>query len=55
MVEGMDTILKTEIKPETGELTKMIQTMDESEQSKMLIFVQGIKFAQTLEKTEEKQ
>ena len=51
MVGDMELIVKAELQPETDRLTKLIQTMDESEQSKMNIFVQGMKFAQTLEQT----
>ena len=55
MVGGTELIVKTELQPEAECLTQLIQTLDGSEKSKMAIFIQGFKFAQSLEKTEEKQ
>lgn len=43
-----DVLIKTEDKPEVDNVTKLIKTMSKSEQDKMLIFLQGVKFAEAL-------
>lgn len=43
-----DVLIRTEDKPEVENVTKLIKTMSESEQNKMLVFLQGVKFAETL-------
>lgn len=48
MTKDMDVLIKTEDKPEVDNVTRLIKTMSESEQNKMLIFLQGVKFAETL-------
>lgn len=48
MAKDMDVFIKTEDKPEVDNVTRLIKTMSESEQNKMLIFLQGVKFAETL-------
>lgn len=48
MAKDMDVLIKTEDKPEVDNVTKLIKTMSESEQNKMLIFLQGVKFAEEL-------
>ncbi len=48
MAKDMDTLIRTEDKPEVDNVTKLIKTMSESEQGKMLIFLQGVKFAEAL-------
>ena len=48
MEKDMDVFIKTEDKPEVDNVTRLIKTMSESEQNKMLIFLQGVKFAETL-------
>lgn len=49
MTKNMDILFKTEDKPEIENIKKLIITMSESEQNKMLIFLQGVKFAETLQ------
>ena len=44
----MDVLIKTEDRTEVDNVTKLIKTMSESEQNKMLIFLQGVKFAEAL-------
>lgn len=48
MVKDMDTLIKTEDKPEVDNITKLIKKMNDSELNKMFIFMQGVKFAETL-------
>lgn len=48
MVKDIDTLIKTEDKPEVDNITKLIKKMNDSELNKMFIFMQGVKFAQTL-------
>lgn len=48
MEKDMDVLIKTEDKTEVDNVTKLIKTMSESEQNKMLIFLQGVKFAEAL-------
>lgn len=48
MKDNVDVLLRTEDKQEVENITKLIKTMSESEQNKMLIFLQGVKFAETL-------
>lgn len=48
MAKDMDVLIKTEDKSEVDNVTRLIKTMSESEQNKMLIFLQGVKFAETL-------
>lgn len=48
MTKDMDVLIKTEDKPEVDNVTKLIKTMSESEQNGMLIFLQGVKFAEVL-------
>lgn len=48
MAKDMDVFIKTEDKPEVDNVTRLIKTMSESEQNKMLIFLQGVKFAEAL-------
>lgn len=46
MAKDVDVLIKTEDKPEVDNVTRLIKTMSDSEQSKMLIFLQGVKFAE---------
>lgn len=48
MAKNVDVLIKTEDKPEVDNVTRLIKTMSDSEQSKMLIFLQGVKFAEEL-------
>lgn len=48
MAKDVDILIKTEDKPEVDNVTRLIKTMSDSEQSKMLIFLQGVKFAEAL-------
>ena len=48
MTKDMDVLIKTEDRTEVDNVTKLIKTMSESEQNKMLIFLQGVKFAEAL-------
>lgn len=48
MAKDMDTLIKTEDKPEVDNITKLIKKMNDSELNKMFIFMQGVKFAETL-------
>lgn len=48
MAKDMDVLIKTEDKPEVDSVTKLIKNMSDSEQNKMLIFLQGVKFAEAL-------
>ena len=48
MTKDMDVLIKTEDKPEVDNVTRLIKTMSDSEQNKMLIFLQGVKFAEAL-------
>lgn len=48
MAKDVDVLIKTEDKPEVDNVTRLIKTMSDSEQSKMLIFLQGVKFAEAL-------
>lgn len=48
MTKDIDILIKTEDRTEVENVTKLIKTMSESEQNKMLIFLQGVKFAETL-------
>ena len=50
MAKDMDVLIKTEDKPEVDNVTRLIKTMSDSEQSKMLIFLQGVKFGKELNK-----
>lgn len=45
---NMTVLLKTEDRPEVESVTKLIKKMSESEQNNMLVFLQGVKFAETL-------
>lgn len=45
MAKNMDIILKTEEKPEVDKITEMLRSLDDGEKGKMLIFMQGVKFA----------
>lgn len=47
MKESMEILLSTEDRPEVERITDLVKRMDSSEQSKMLIFIQGIKFAES--------
>lgn len=48
MAKNVDVLIKTEDKPEVDNVTRLIKTMSDSEQRKMLIFLQGVKFAEEL-------
>lgn len=48
MKENVNVLIRTEDKQEVDNVTKLIKTMSESEQNKMLIFLQGVKFAEAL-------
>lgn len=48
MTKSMETLLKTEEKPEVDKITALVKGMDEEKQDKMLIFMQGVKFAENL-------
>lgn len=48
MAKDMDVLIKMEDRTEVDNVTKLIKTMSESEQNKMLIFLQGVKFAEAL-------
>lgn len=45
-----DTIYKQEERPEVDRFVELIKAMNESEQSKMFIFMQGVQFAKQTEK-----
>lgn len=47
----METLLDTKNKPEVDKIIALIKGMSSEEQSKMLIFVQAVKFAENLHKT----
>lgn len=49
-----DVLIKTEDKPEVEKVTRLIKTMNKSEQNNMLIFLQGVKFAKSVEMAEMK-
>lgn len=55
LAKDMDTLIKTEdkpevdnITPEVDNITKLIKKMNDSELNNMFIFLQGVKFAETL-------
>jgi hypothetical protein len=48
LAKDMDTLIKTEDKPEVDNITKLIKKMNDSELNNMFIFLQGVKFAETL-------
>ena len=48
MAKDVDILIKTENKTEVDNVTRLIKTMNDSEQNKMLIFLQGVKFAEAL-------
>lgn len=48
MAKDMDALIKTEDRAEVDNITKLIKAMSDSERNKMLIFLQGVKFAETL-------
>lgn len=48
MAKDMDVLFKTEDRAEVDNVTKLIKSMSENEQNKMLIFLQGVKFAEAL-------
>lgn len=43
---NIETLLKAEDKPEVEKITSLLKSMDSSVQNKMLIFIQGAKFAE---------
>ena len=45
-----DTIFKTEEKPEIDRFVELIQHMDDGTQNRILIFMQGVKFAENVNK-----
>ena len=51
----MDILIKTEDRTEVDNLTKLIKNMSESEQQKILIFLQGVKFAEALTPRKQKE
>lgn len=54
MAKDMDVLIKTEDKPEVENVTRLIKSMSDVEQNKMLIFLQGVKFAKTMSESREK-
>lgn len=54
MAKDMDILIKTEDRTEIDNLTKLIKNMSESEQQKILIFLQGVKFAEALTPKQQK-
>lgn len=48
MAENMEILLKTEDKQEVDKVVALIKSMNSAEQNKMLIFMQGVKFAENL-------
>lgn len=54
MAENMETLLNTEDKLEVERITALIKDMDSSEQNKLLIFMQGIKFAENFQTAQKK-
>lgn len=55
MEREMDILFKTEDRPELDNITKLIKAMSESEQNKILIFLQGVNFAESLKSQQERQ
>lgn len=50
MAEQMEILLKTERKPEAEEVLQLLDEMTPAEQQKMLVFMQGVKFAKGMER-----
>ena len=48
MAKDIDVLIRTEDKPEIEKITKLIKTMNDNEKTNMLIFLQGVKFNETL-------
>ena len=49
---NMDTLFKTEDKPEIDKIVELVKCMNEKEQSGLLIFLQAVNFAETLKAAE---
>lgn len=49
MAEQMEILLKTEKKPEAEAVLQLLDEMTPAEQQKMLVFMQGVRFAKGLE------
>ena len=45
---NMEILLKQEARQETDKIIALLKSMSVTEQSKMLIFMQGVKFAENL-------
>lgn len=50
MAEQMEILLKTERKPEAVAVLQLLDEMTPAEQQKFLVFMQGVKFAKSLER-----
>lgn len=50
MAEQMEILLKTERKPEAEEVLRLLDEMTPAEQQKILVFMQGVKFAKGMER-----
>lgn len=50
MAEQMEILLKTERKPEAEEVLRLLDEMTPAEQQKILVFMQGVKFARGMER-----
>ena len=48
----MDALFKAEDKPKIDEITELVKSMNEKEQSGLLIFLQAAKFVETLKAAE---
>lgn len=49
MAEQMEILLKTERKPEAVEVLQLLDEMTPVEQQEMLVFIQGVRFAKSLD------
>lgn len=49
MTDNMEVLLNTKDKPEVERITALIKSLDSSEQNKMLVFMQGVKFAENFQ------
>ena len=48
-----DTILEQKDKQEVDKIANLINTMDDSEKNKMIIFMQGVQFASSIKHDQE--
>ncbi|MDE6566916.1 MAG: hypothetical protein K2K70_04170 [Lachnospiraceae bacterium] len=54
MNHGMEILLDSKEKPEMDKITSLIKEMSDTDQDKMLFFLQGVRFAKGFQNTEQK-